>query len=250
MKRITIGALAPLLALGLVACQPATKDDIQALKEQQAEILAKLAALDESVKKVAAAAPARRGPPAEDFDKVHQIDVSSAAVLGNPNAPITVVEFSDFECPYCARSAPDVKALQAKYPDKGRVVYKHFPLGFHKSARPTAIASVAAQEQGKFWEYHDVLFEATANRQLSGSQDDLVKYAEKAGLDVDRFKKDMAAKQAEYDKRVNEDYASGQKASVRGTPTLYINGKKVQDRSVQGMSATVEKLIADMEEKS
>ncbi len=243
MKRIIIGALAPLLALGLLACQPATKDDVQALKEQQAEILLKLAALDESLKKVAAAAPARRGPPAEDFNKVHQIDVSSAAVLGNPNAPITVVEYSDFQCPYCARTAPDVKQIYEKYPDKVRVVYKHFPLGFHAAAKPAAVASVAAQDQGKFWEFHDVIFEATAKRQLSGSDEDMIKYAEQAGLDVERFKKDLASKKAEYEKIVDAHYKEGQRVDVRGTPTLYINGKKVKNRSVDGMSQEIDALL-------
>lgn len=246
MKQLTIGALVAVFALGVLGCEPATKQDMEALKQQQAEILKKLAALEEGQKKLT---PARRGPPAEDYEKVHKIDVSQAPVLGNPNAPITVVEYSDFECPYCARSAPDVKALQAKYPDKVRVVYKHFPLNFHKSARPSAIASVAAQEQGKFWEYHDVLFAATGKRQLSGSDEDLAKYAAEAGLDVDKFKADMAANKDAYGKRVDADYKEGANVTVRGTPTVYINGKKVQNRSVEGMSATVDQILKDMESK-
>ena len=234
------GVLAGFLALGMLACQPATKDDIEELKAQQAEILAQLA----EIRKAAPAA--RPGPAAVDYDKVHKIAVENAPSLGNPNAPITVVEYSDFECPYCARTAPDVKQIQAKYPDKVRVVYKHFPLGFHKAAKPTAIASVAADDQGKFWEFHDVIFEATAKRQLSGADEDLVKYAEQAGLDVERFKKDMASKKAEYEKIVDAHYSEGQRVDVRGTPTLYINGKKVKNRTVDGMSQEIDALLKQL----
>ncbi len=241
MKNWTTGALAGLLALGLLGCQPATKDDVEELKAQQSQILAKLAEIETKI----GGAPARKGPPAEDYDTVHKIDVSSAPALGNPNAPITVVEYSDFECPYCARTAPDVKALYEKYPDKVRVVYKHFPLSFHKSARPVAVASVAAHEQGKFWEFHDVIFDATSKRQLAGGDADLEKYAKAAGLDVERFKSDMAAKKAEYEKAVTADYTEGQRVQVRGTPTLYINGKKVRNRSVDGMSKYIDELLAE-----
>ncbi len=241
MRNWTTNLLAGLLALGLVACQPATKDDVEELKAQQAEILAKLAALDGKI----GAAPARRGPPAEDYDKVHKIDLTGAPILGNPNAPITVVEYSDFQCPYCARTAPDIKALYDKYPDQVRVVYKHFPLGFHEAARPAAVASVAAQEQGKFWQYHDVVFEATAKRQLSGSDEELVKYAQQAGLDVAQFKKDLANNKADYEARIDGDFKEGQRVDVRGTPTLYINGKKVRNRSVAGMSEVIDQILKE-----
>jgi protein-disulfide isomerase len=124
-----------------------------------------------------------------------------------------------------------------------RIAYKHFPLSFHPAAKPAAIASVAAQEQGKFWEFHDVIFEATTKRQLKGSDEDMLKYAEQAGLDMDQFKADMAANKADYEKRVNADYVEGQKVQVRGTPTLYLNGKKVRNRSQDGLSATIDEML-------
>ena len=241
MKRFLTSSLAAVLALGVLGCEPATKQDVEEIKAQQAEILAKLAAIEEAQKK--GAAPARRAP-TEDYNKVHKINVTGAPILGNPNAPITLVEYSDFQCPYCARTAPDVKAVLEKYPDKVRVVYKHFPLSFHKAAKPAAVASLAAQEQGKFWEFHDVIFEATASRSLAPSDEDMAKYAEKAGLDVARFKADLTANRAEYAKRVDQDYVEGQRVDVRGTPTLYLNGKKVQNRSVPGVSAKIDEIIA------
>jgi protein-disulfide isomerase len=116
------------------------------------------------------------------------------------------------------------------------VVFKHFPLNFHESAKPAAIAAVAAQEQGRFWEFHDVVFK----NQATLSQESLESFAQQAGLDVERFKSDLAKNGADYAKRVDEDYEQGTTVDVRGTPTLYINGRKVQDRSIEGMSAMVE----------
>lgn len=244
MQPTMTGAVAVVLALGLLACQPATKDDVEAIQATQAEILKKLTDLEATQKKLAAAAPARKGPPAEDFDKVYKINLSKAPVLGNPNAPITLVEYSDFQCPYCARTAPDVMAVLDKYPDKVRIAYKHFPLSFHPAARPAAIASVAAQEQGKFWEFHDVIFKKTSERQLKASAEDIIAYAKEAGLDVERFKQDMDTKSDEYAKRVQADYVEGQSVDVRGTPTLYLNGKKVQNRSVTGLAASIDAILS------
>lgn len=245
MQRTINGALAAVLALGLLACQPATKDDVEAIQATQAEILKKLTDMEAAQKKLAAAAPARQGPPVEDFGKVYKINLSKAPILGNPNAPITIVEYSDFECPYCARTAPDVLAVLKKYPDKVRIAYKHFPLSFHPAARPAAIASVAAQEQGKFWEFHDVIFKKTSERKLKPSEEDMISYAKEAGLDVDQFKKDMDTKSAEYEKQVQADYVEGQSVDVRGTPTLYLNGKKVQNRSVSGLAASIDAILAE-----
>ncbi len=247
MRHVMTGVLAGLVAVAGLACSPS--GDVDDIKEQQEQILEKLAALEQGQKQLLAARPAARaGPPPEDFDKVYEIDIGDSPILGNPNAPVTLVEYSDFECPYCARAAPAVKAIYEKYPDKVRVVYKHFPLAFHRSARPAAIASVAAQEQGRFWEFHDVIFDSTSKRQLDASK--LDEYAEAAGLDVAQFNKDMEANRAAYDKRVSQEYKAGQQIAVRGTPTLYINGKKVRDRSVDGMSKMVEAALEEQKKGS
>ena len=181
MSRVAIGAGALILGLAFAGCGD------QELREQQTQILEKLAKLEEGQKKILEARPAARRPPSEDFNKVHKIDVGSSPIKGNPNAPVTVVEFSDFQCPFCARSLPLLKQVADKYPDQVRIVYKHFPLNFHAQARPAAIAAIAAQEQGRFWEYHDVLFE---NIQKLGTAD-WDGFAKEAGLDVARFKKDV-----------------------------------------------------------
>jgi protein-disulfide isomerase len=238
MRKIVLASAATVVALGTLGCGP-TREEVTQLLEQQGEILERIAKLEENQEKALEARPAARRRPPEDFDRVYQIEIGDSPVRGNPDAPITIVEFSDFQCPFCARSAPVLKEVQERYGDKVRIVYKHFPLDFHKAARPAAIASVAAQEQGKFWEMHDVLFANTSALQAGQME----AYAEKAGLDVERFRADYQSKRAEYDQRVGKEYQEGVKARVRGTPTLYINGKKVRDRSVDGMSAMIDEAL-------
>ena len=190
MHKIAGTAAAGLLALGALACGP-TQEEVAELRSQQTEILEKLAKLEEGQKKILAGRPAAAAPKRapEDYDRVYEIPIGSAPIKGNPDAPITIVEWSDFQCPFCASAAPLVNDVQEKYgKDRVRVVYKHFPLNFHPAARPAAVASIAAQKQGKFWEMHDVLFKHT--RSLSG--DKMNDYASEAGLDVEQFKKDFA----------------------------------------------------------
>jgi protein-disulfide isomerase len=224
------------LVLGALACQPpgsVTKADLDELKT---EIMAKLDAIE---KKQVAKPAAKAGPPAEDFNKIHKISTKGSAVLGNPDAPVSIVEYSDFQCPFCSRVQPVLKEVLNKYPDKVNLVFKHFPLSFHRAARPAAVASQAALEQGKFWEMHDVLFEN--QKTLDASKMD--EYAKEAGLDVPRFNKDMEANKAKYEKQVEADFREGQAIDVRGTPSLYIGGKKVRARSVEAMGAMIDEAI-------
>jgi len=238
MNRLTTAALAILILLGVPACKQNT-EEIQALKEQNEKILAKLADMDRKLANIKP--PGRKGPPPEDYEKVHKIDLTGAPVKGKPDAPVTIVEYSDFECPYCARVQAPINGVMEKYPDKVKLAFKHFPLAFHKNAKPTAIASLAAQEQGCFWEFHDVLFEQTAKRALDAAKVD--EYAKQAGCDVEKFKADLAKNREAYAKRVDSDYKEGQAVAVRGTPTLYFNGKKLRDRTVEGISRLVEATI-------
>ncbi len=244
MKR-SIAVVATILAFGIGACQPPNQQ-LENLAKQQDEILAQLKTLEANQKKLlASAAPtARRQPPAEDYNKVYKIDTAGSPTIGNPEAPIAIVEYSDFQCPYCARATPPLKEVQKKYgDDKVKLVFKHFPLSFHKAAKPAAIASMAALDQGKFWEFHDVLFK----NQRGLSAEKMNDYAAEAGLDVERFKQDMAAKRTDYAKAVDGDFRQGQSVGVRGTPTLFIGGKKVANRSVQGMSAMIDALLKEKE---
>ena len=235
MKQLLNGALALVFALGLVACQPAS-EDLAEIKDALKEINEKIASVEEKIDKMPARAA---GPAREDPNKVYKIAVGSSPIKGNPEAAVTIVEYSDFQCPFCARAQPLLTQVMDKYPDDVRLVFKHFPLSFHKAAKPAAIASVAAAEQGKFWEMHDVLF-AQGNKLDAAKMDE---YATEAGLDLERFQKDYTDKKAQYGKSVDADMKQGQGVTVRGTPTLFINGKKVQQRSLEGMSAMIDAVL-------
>lgn len=234
MTRIAALALTTLVAFGLTACR--SEERLQKIEEQQQQILEKLTAMEKVLQGARAAARPQR--PQEDYSKVYAISYDGTEIKGNPDAPVTLTEWSDFQCPYCAGVVAPIQALLEKYPDKLRVAYKHFPLSFHQAARPSAIASLAAAEQGCFWSFHDVLFAQTSKRQLDATKLDV--YAEQAGCDVAKFKADLEANRDSYSQRIDEDYKQGAAADVRGTPALYINGRKVRDRSIEGMSAMVE----------
>jgi protein-disulfide isomerase len=122
-----------------------------------------------------------------------------------------------------------------KYPRDVKVVYKHFPLRNHKQARPAAVASMAAHQQGKFWEYHDKIF--ADYRNLNDKK--FVEFAEALGLDMDRFTK--SRKDPRILNIINNDMREAQKAGVRGTPTIFVNGKRLKDRSLRGFSAMIDK---------
>ncbi len=156
---------------------------------------------------------------------------------GAKNPILTIVEFSDFECPYCARVSPILDALAKEYPNKIRIVFKHFPLSFHKNAKAGHAAALAAGAQGKFYEYRYKLGQQFKNL----NDETFIKVATEIGLDINKFKKDMVL-DAEDEKKINADIALGQKVGVRGTPTLYANGLPVEDRSFQGLVKLLKKL--------
>jgi protein-disulfide isomerase len=140
---------------------------------------------------------------------------------GDARAPVTVVEFSDFQCPFCSRAVPAVKEVEQAFGKDVRVVWKHLPLAFHPNAMPAALAAEAAREQGKFWEMHDKLF---ANQQAL-SDASYEQYAKELKLDLGRF---QAARQSpETKKRVEADLAAATAAGVTGTPTFVVNGEVV-----------------------
>lgn len=144
---------------------------------------------------------------------------SGGPVLGVAEAPVLLTVFSDFECPYCERAAGPIQQLQAKYPGQVKVLFKHFPLSFHRKAPLAHQASIAAAEQGKFWEYHDLLF---ANRK-SLERADLLRHAGTLQLDLARFEKAMDA--PETAERVKRDQALGPEFDVEGTPSFVMAGE-------------------------
>jgi hypothetical protein len=152
-----------------------------------------------------------------------ELKIDASKVLGSPMAPVTIVEFSDFQCPHCAAANPELHQLVTEQKGRVKLVFKHYPLPSHTRAEPAARAAEAASRQGKFWEMADVLFA----RQRALEDADLDKYAEQIGLDMARFRADFASE--EVAKAVAADRAEGEAAKVEGTPTLYVNGRKFEE---------------------
>lgn len=148
------------------------------------------------------------------------IPVAGAPVRGPADAKITLVEFSDFECPYCSAAVKQVDVIMAAYPKDVKLIYKQFPLSMHPHAEMAAEASLAAREQGKFWEMYEILFKNF--RQLS--HEHVLAMAKEIGLDVDKFKADLDS--GKFKKEVEKDMADGEAANVYGTPAFYINGRQ------------------------
>ena len=155
---------------------------------------------------------------------------------GPPDAAVTLVEYGDYQCPYCGAADPIVKEVQARMGDRLRFAFRNFPLTTaHAHAEHAAEAAEAAAAQGKFWEMHDLLYE---NQQRLGD-DDLHAYAEQLGLDVEAFDRDLA--DHVHADRVQEDFMSGVRSGVNGTPTFFINGARHDE------SYDVETLLAALE---
>jgi protein-disulfide isomerase len=142
-------------------------------------------------------------------------------IQGPPDAPVTLVEYGDYECPYCGAAYPIIKEIQARMGDRLRFVFRNFPITTsHPHAQQAAEAAEAASVQGKFWEMHDILYE----NQEHLRQRDLLVYGERLGLQVDRFTTDLAERI--HLERVREDFMSGVRSGVNGTPTFFINGRR------------------------
>lgn len=154
------------------------------------------------------------------LDDPVRIPVAGAPVMGPQTAPITIVEFSDFQCPYCAAAVPQINALLKAYPTQVKLIFKQFPLEMHSQAQLAADAAVAAQKQGKFWALHDAMF---ANRD-DLSRQNLLQLAKQTGLDMDRFQSDIDS--TEVRETVVRDVQDGMQAGVEGTPTIFINGQR------------------------
>jgi protein-disulfide isomerase len=155
---------------------------------------------------------------------------------GPESARVTLVEYGDYECPYCGAAYPIVKEVQRRLGDRLRFVFRNFPLGnMHPHAEHAAEAAEAAAAQGRFWEMHDELYE----HQQALDDEHLEGYAGAVGLDVERFDREIEDQM--YASRVREDFMSGVRSGVNGTPTFFINGRRHDD------SYDLETLLAAIE---
>jgi len=164
-------------------------------------------------------------------------DEATTAAFGPADAKIHIVEFSDFECPYCATAAEAVSALKERYGDKVRFSYRHFPLSFHPNARPAAEMAQCAAAQDKFWGFHDAVF--AASRELG--PDALRGAAEKAGMDLDAL--DACMKSGDAARQVEADMKLASESGVNGTPNFFFNGRAFEGSATQ-LGAAIEAELA------
>lgn len=190
---------------------------------------------------MAAANSAPAAPPA----KVEFNDLNGRPAIGPENAPVTLVEFSDYHCPFCQRLDGTVKKIMAEYKDKVRVVWRHFPLAMHAGADRTHQASECAHEQGKFWPFHDKLF---AEFKHTWTDSDYEKAAKDTGLDQKKFKTCMQSETSK--KKVQEDIAKGQVVGVRGTPAMFLNGTLMSGaQPYERYKAAIDEVLKQSEKK-
>ncbi len=229
---------------GVVAGNVANPGDLQ----QRVEALeAKVDFLTRALQRGGAIVPAaqqqqRGARPQEDMDTEYPLSIGHSPVLGNPDAPITIYEFVDIQCPYCSRFHPVVNDVVAAYPDKVNYVMKNFPLNFHSMAKPAAKAALAAGEQGKYFEMLDLLL--VHNRELSET-----KFKELAGqlkLDVEQFTRDLKEKDSQYEAWIKADMDLAVRSNVRGTPTFFLQKRKTNARNLASFKQEIDALLKKM----
>ena len=167
-----------------------------------------------SARPAAAAQPGRPDP-----SRRYTLNTNGSPSRGNASAKITIVEFSDFQCPFCSRVTPTLEQVLESYADDVRIVFKHLPLAMHAKAPAAHAAAEAAHRQGKFWEMHDLIFAS----QAAMAPEKYVEYAQQIGLDVERYQRDVASD--EVKKKIEADTAEAAKLDVSGTPAFFVNGR-------------------------
>jgi protein-disulfide isomerase len=234
-----LALVAAMSFFGSACAPPADNSDLKGalaeIQAQQKDLLEKVDSLAKGQKEVlvkataAAAAKPAAAPaqPKEDPNKIYAVEVGNSAFKGPADAKVTLIEFSDFQCPFCSQAAKLIDQILEAYPDDVRFSYKNYPLPFHNQAMPAAKAAVAAGKQGKFFEMHDLLFENF--RTLS--EEKFIEFAGTIGIDVEQFKTDLASPDVAAQVTAEMDEAG--KNGVRGTPTVFINGKKPSGRSFE-----------------
>jgi protein-disulfide isomerase len=208
-----------------------------AIQGQMAQLQAKINSLGNGNN--AQPPQAQQQPPSEDMNKVYPIFPGNSPILGNKNAPVTITEFADFQCPFCNRFYSLIKDVLAAYPDKVRVIVKNFPLPFHPNARPAAKLALAANEQGKY----QAMMEALLTNGADVSDAKIKEYAKTAGVDYNRLMADYKNKDAQWEQDIKNDEQLAQNVDVRGTPTFYLNGHKTNARDIASMKAQIDPIL-------
>lgn len=229
-------ALATLFFLLGFAFRAATEDDVGSLRDDIRSLDERTGSIKETLDSLTGGAPTPKGNPAMEMTA----DGDDPS-WGPDDASVTIQQFADFQCPYCGRFAiQTMPALKEQYQDKVRFVFRDFPLGGHQYARLAAQAGQCAQDQSRFWEYHDLLF---ANQSALAS-DQLKQYAAQAGLDTAAF--DECLDSGKNAQEIVLDMQEGEQAGVTGTPAFIINGEMVSGaRPLEQFQAAIDQALAD-----
>lgn len=180
----------------------------------------------------------------DDEGMIYTIDTANAPVRGLKTAPVKIVEFSDFQCPYCADLQKTIDQVLKAFPKEVQLIFKQYPLNIHAFARQAASAALVAHGQGKFWEMHDKLFQNFT----SINDDNIRKWAKEIGLNMTEF--DKASQSGRYEPVIQKDMADGASAKVLGTPTVFVNGKRIHDRSFEGFKKAIQEELAGLKTAS
>ncbi|MFI5366116.1 MAG: DsbA family protein [Candidatus Binatia bacterium] len=233
MRYTSLGTVGLSLLVVLAACGT-DADEMREIRDGQRQILVKLAELEKKIDQGGARPAAGPAAAAVDPNKVYSLAAGSSPAKGPANAPVTIVEFADFQCPFCAKVPAVIDEVLKAYPNDVRFVYKQLPLPMHPNAMNASRAALAANKQGKYWPMYEKLFE----NQRALDTESLKKYAQEVGLDMAQFEKDVAS--PEIQKQIDEEVNLAKASQVNGTPTLFVNGKRVIDRSVVGLKKLVD----------
>jgi protein-disulfide isomerase len=204
-----------------------------------------LAALGSGAMLYRAKLPQLQAIPASNSSAAAKSDTESVHIRGNPDAPVTLEEFGDFQCPPCGIFASFGEELLREYDSRLRIVFHNFPLPAHEHAREAAVAAEAAGFQRKFWEMHDVLYREQAVWSKAPNVRELFEsYAGTIGLNLDQFRRDIDGEKAK--ERVDSDHARGESLGIKITPTLFINNQPVEgrDKTPDGVRAAINAALA------
>ena len=217
------------------------EDELKKINKKLDNISVRLQNLE---KKVAAPAKPANNKKQADPNAVYNIPISNSVVLGNPNAKVTVTEWTDFQWPYCAKSVSLVDEILEKYPNDVKVVIKNFPLSFHKQALKAAKYSLAANKQGKYKEMYYLIMENYGK--LKSNEDLPLEYAKTLGLDINKFIQDMES--AEVANQINLEIKQLRESGIPrlAVPKFLIQGKEPQGRSLAAFSSVIDAELAKL----
>jgi len=226
------------------------EEELRKLNNEVSNLRKELVAIRSDLKKVlnelGASAKTKKAPSAKrkkaPDTTVYDIAIGSSPVLGPKDAPVTIVEFVDFQCPYCVKEFPKIEQMLKKYPRKVKLVFKHYPLKFHKRAKPAhAAAELAKLEGGQeaFWKFHDMIMANPKKLEIA----DLRGHAESLNLNMSKFD-EVLPNEKKTDKLLAADISEAKRCKVTGTPTVLINGLKMTGRSIQDYEKRIKEIIA------